>query len=76
MRLKINLQKLLNEAEFESDLVPYFAKLFLRDLGVPVIIDPRNVKDPDLNVSTGRISHEYVVSDEEFVMVIDYFKGD
>lgn len=63
---------MLEEAEFENDLVPYFAKLFLRDCGVPVIIDPCNIKNPDLEVSKGSISHSYSVSEDEFSLIIDY----
>lgn len=72
MRLKINISRLLEEAEFETDLVPYFAKLFLRDCGVPVVINPCNIKSPDLEVLTGTISHSYNVSEDEFSLIIDY----
>ncbi|UYE95338.1 hypothetical protein [Escherichia phage vB_ESM-pEJ01] len=37
-----------------------------------MIIDPCNIKSPDLEVFTGTISHSYNVSEDEFSLIIDY----
>lgn len=70
MKIIINLNDILVEANDEIDLVPYFVKLKLSELGCPVIIDPTNIADPDIDTHTGSI--EYTINVDTMIMEIIY----
>lgn len=70
MNTQIDLAKLLVEAEDEIDLLPYFAKLELQRLGVPVIIEPTDIRNPEYEVTTGSL--EYKINVDSMIMEIHY----
>lgn len=70
MKTVIDLNELLIDAEDEIDLLPYFVKLELTRLGVPVNIDPVNIRDPDIIVDVGELS--YVINVDTMIMEIAY----
>lgn len=74
MKTQFDLQQLLEDSQEEVELIPYFVKMELTRLGVPVIIDPVNIRDPELEVSEGSI--EYTIDVEKMVMEITYHEKD
>lgn len=62
MKIEIDLNKLLMEANEEIELLPYFVKLELTRKGIPVNIDPTNVRDPDFTLNSG--SMDYIINVE------------
>lgn len=50
MKAIIDLNKILTDIDYEIDLLPYFVKLELQNVGIPVIIDPTDVRNPDFEV--------------------------
>lgn len=74
MKTQFDLQQLLEDSQEEVELIPYFVKMELTRLGVPVIIDPVNIRDPELEVSEGSI--EYTIDVEKMVMEITYHAKD
>ncbi|QDH49152.1 hypothetical protein PHYNN_114 [Pantoea phage Phynn] len=73
MKTQFDLEKLLEDAQDEAELIPYLIKMELTRLGVPVIIDPVNVRDPDLAVTEGSI--EYTIDAEKLIMEITYHES-
>ncbi|MEG1902768.1 MAG: hypothetical protein RR212_00070 [Bacteroidales bacterium] len=71
MKIKIDLNKILADANNEIDLLPYLVKLELQNIGVPVIIDPTDVRDPDFAIESGRL--DYVINAETMIMEITYY---
>lgn len=72
MKIKIDLNKILADANDEIDLLPYLVKLELQTVGVPVIIDPTNVRDPDFQISSGQL--DYTINAETMIMEISYYE--
>lgn len=52
-----NLQEILKEINGEPALIPYWIKLDLLDHGVPINIDPLDVKNEYFNVHSGKIEY-------------------
>lgn len=71
MITQIDLNTLLSLAENEIDLLPYFVKLELKRLGIPAIIDPMNIRDPDYAVETGSL--DYKIDVDTMIMEIVYY---
>ncbi|MGL4521365.1 MAG: hypothetical protein ACRCWQ_02270 [Bacilli bacterium] len=63
---KYNLIEILNEINGEEDLIPYWIKLDLLDRGVPIEVDPLEVKNQRFAVRYGEIS--YIEHDNELVI--------
>ena len=72
MKIKIDLNKILADADNEIDLLPYLVKLELQNVGVPVIIDPTDVRDPDFSIESGRL--DYVINADTMIMEITYYE--
>ncbi|AFC22158.1 hypothetical protein [Escherichia phage UPEC03] len=72
MKIKIDLNKILADANDEIDLLPYLVKLELQSLGIPIIIDPTDVRDPDFQITEGRL--DYVINAETMIMEITYYE--
>lgn len=53
---KYNLVKILQEVNGEPDLIPYWIKLDLLDRGVPIEVDPMNVRDDQFGVVYGELT--------------------
>ncbi|QFR55919.1 hypothetical protein JC221_273 [Yersinia phage JC221] len=70
MKLEIDLNKLYNEADEEIDLLPYFVKLKMNEMGIPVKIDPLNIRDPDIVLENG--TAEYQINVDSMIMEITY----
>lgn len=70
MNVTIDLNKFLADANDEIDLLPYLIKLELLHKGIPVIIDPTNVRDPDFDVESG--DFYYSINAETMIMEITY----
>ena len=54
---RYNLVKVLREVNGEPELVPYWIKLDLLDRGVPIEVDPLNVRDDHFDVMYGKLSY-------------------
>lgn len=50
------IDDLLADAHGEPDLVPYMLKLRLLEAGIPVIIDPADVRNNEIYVGRGTLS--------------------
>jgi len=70
MKLEIDLSTLYKEADEEIELLPYFVKLKMKELGLPVIIDPLNIRDPDIVLEDG--TAEYQINVDSMIMEITY----
>lgn len=74
MKIEIDLNKLLSDANDEIDLLPYFVKLELTELGIPIKIDPTNIRDPDFILESGVM--DYSINVDSMVMEINYHEQD
>ncbi|QPI18006.1 hypothetical protein POP12_214 [Pectobacterium phage POP12] len=54
-KITIDINELLDESDGEISLIPYFTKLRLREMGIPVSIDPEDVRNPDFTIEVGRL---------------------
>lgn len=54
---RYNLVKVLQEVNGEPELVPYWIKLDLLDRGVPIEVDPLNVRDDQFKVVYGKLGY-------------------
>lgn len=70
MKAIIDLNKILTDIDYEIDLLPYFVKLELQNVGIPVIVDPTDVRNPDFEVEEGVLS--YMINAETMIMEITY----
>lgn len=63
-----SIDSLLEEANGEPRLVPYMLKLRMKDAGIPVYIDPKDISDVSVCVTRGRLRclgiFEYEYSDD------------
>lgn len=71
MITQIDLNALLSLANDEVELLPYFVKLELKRLGIPAIIDPTNIRDPDYTVESGVL--DYKIDVDTMIMEIVYY---
>lgn len=72
MKIEIDLNKLLLEANEEIELLPYFVKLELTEKGIPIKIDPTNIRDPDFVIERGFM--DYKINVDNMVMEINYYE--
>lgn len=73
MRMKLNLDGLLEEANSEENAIPYLLKMYLRDkVGIPVIINPLDPYEPSIEVSEGEIKYEFDINPDHFSVDIEY----
>lgn len=56
--LSLDLNHILDEAQGESDLVPYFVKLILKERGIPVKINLKELRHQPFEVESGRLDWE------------------
>lgn len=73
MRLKINLSGILDEVEGNYEIIPYLLKMYLKDIeNLPIVIDPKNIAEQDIDVETGRLSYRYHLTDDLFYVDVEY----
>lgn len=68
MKTTIDLNSLLEEAEGEVDLLPYFVKMRMSEQGIPVKIDANDIRNPDFQVESG--SFDYKIDVDTMTMEI------
>lgn len=67
---KVDLNSLLEEAQGEVDLLPYFVKMRMTEQGIPVKIDASDIRNPDFEVEYGVF--EYSIDVDTMTMEIYY----
>lgn len=68
-KLILNLSQILDEAQNEFDLVPYFVKLILRERGIPVKLNLSDLRYQPFEVEKGKL--DWTI-DDELMMEIQY----
>lgn len=57
--IRINLVKLYQSCNYETNLIPYMLKILLLEHGFPIILDPLQVSDKRITLRHGVLEFSY-----------------
>jgi len=68
IHLILSLDQILDEAQQEFDLVPYFVKLIMRERGIPVVMCLTELRNKPFEVEFGKL--DWTIDDNLMMEII------